>query len=57
MAFTLRHLEQMELAAVADALGDSLATVKRRLGRVVPVVAARIERDPYLAAYARGRQS
>jgi RNA polymerase sigma-70 factor (ECF subfamily) len=54
MAFSLRHLEQMELTEVAEAVGESLATVKRRLGRVAPIVQARIHRDPYLANFVRG---
>jgi len=31
LAFTLRHLEQLELTEVAQAMGVSLATAKRRL--------------------------
>jgi RNA polymerase sigma-70 factor (ECF subfamily) len=53
LAFSLRYLDEMELAEVAAALGESLATVKRRLARVGPIVRARILRDPALAAYAK----
>jgi RNA polymerase sigma-70 factor (ECF subfamily) len=54
IAFTLRHLEEMELTDVAAALGESLATVKRRLARVTPIVRARIARDEALAGYITG---
>src|SRR4051812_39747977 len=33
IAFALRHIDGMELTQVAEAMGISLATVKRRLGR------------------------
>jgi RNA polymerase sigma-70 factor (ECF subfamily) len=55
LAFVMRHVEGLELAEVAVGLGVSLATAKRRLADVTPRVLARIERDPVLAAYARGR--
>jgi RNA polymerase sigma-70 factor, ECF subfamily len=54
LAFTLRHLEEMELTDIALAVGESLATVKRRLARVAPVLKARIASDPSLAAYVHG---
>jgi RNA polymerase sigma-70 factor (ECF subfamily) len=52
LAFTLRHLEEMELTEIAAATGESLSSVKRRLSRVAPVLKARIAREPALAAYA-----
>jgi RNA polymerase sigma-70 factor (ECF subfamily) len=55
LAFSLRYLEEMELAEVAEAVGESLATVKRRLARVLPVVKARILRDPSLVACLEAR--
>jgi RNA polymerase sigma-70 factor (ECF subfamily) len=42
LAFALRHIEEMELTDVASALGISLATVKRRLTKVEPIVRARL---------------
>jgi RNA polymerase sigma-70 factor (ECF subfamily) len=51
LVFTLRYLEDMELMEVAVAIGESLASVKRRLARVVPIVMARASRDPALAPY------
>ena len=55
-AFVLRHMEGMKLEEIAEALGVSLATVKRRLDRAGQAVSRRVERDAALAAYAgRGR--
>jgi RNA polymerase sigma-70 factor (ECF subfamily) len=58
LVFTLRFLEDMDLMEVAVAVGESLASVKRRLSRVVPIVNARAARDealsPYLKEEARG---
>lgn len=51
LAYALRFFEDMELMEVAVALGESLASVKRRLARVVPIVNARAARDPALAPY------
>ena len=51
LVFTLRYLEEMELMEVAVAVGESLASVKRRLARVVPIVTARASHDPALAPY------
>lgn len=53
LAFTLRHLEEMELMEVAVAVGESLATVKRRLVRVTQVVNARAAVDPALSVYVK----
>jgi RNA polymerase sigma-70 factor (ECF subfamily) len=51
LAFTLRFVEEMELMEVAIAIGESLASVKRRLARVVPIVNARAARDAALSPY------
>lgn len=51
-AFILRHMEGMSLPEVADAMGLSLATVKRRLVRALDRVTAAVERGGSLAAYA-----
>jgi RNA polymerase sigma-70 factor (ECF subfamily) len=55
-AFVLRHMEGMKLDEIADALGVSLATVKRRIDRAGQSVSRFVERDAALSAYAvRGR--
>src|SRR5262245_48446698 len=51
LAFLLRHVEGLELTEVADALGLSLATTKRRLAKLTDRLIAAAERDPVLAAY------
>jgi RNA polymerase sigma-70 factor (ECF subfamily) len=51
-AFILRHVEQLDLAEIAEAMGISLATVKRRLAKVTPIVAARVRADELLAPWA-----
>jgi RNA polymerase sigma-70 factor (ECF subfamily) len=51
-AFVLRHLEGMKLEEIVDALGVSLATVKRRLDRGSDVVSRLVAQDPALAGYA-----
>jgi RNA polymerase sigma-70 factor (ECF subfamily) len=50
-AFVLRYVEGLELVDVAQALGVSLATVKRWLPRVSKRVFSQAQRDPLLAAY------
>jgi RNA polymerase sigma-70 factor (ECF subfamily) len=50
-AFVLRHVEGMKLEEIGEALGVSLATVKRRLERAGHVVSRHVERDPALSAY------
>jgi RNA polymerase sigma-70 factor, ECF subfamily len=55
-AFALRHLEGFKLEEVAQALGTSLATAKRRLQRASTLVSRYVEADPALAPYARGSQ-
>lgn len=58
LAFVLRHVEGLELTEVAGALEVSLATVKRRLGKVSARVLAQVARDPILSDYliAPGRE-
>jgi RNA polymerase sigma-70 factor (ECF subfamily) len=56
-AFVLRHMEGLKLEEVADALGMSLATVKRRLQRASSFVNRQVERDAALAPYARPQGS
>ncbi len=51
MAFVLRHVERLELVEVAEVMKVSLATVKRKLARVVPVVLARARADALLGRY------
>ncbi len=53
LTFVLRHIEGLELVEVAEALGVSLATTKRRLAKVTACVLAMVERDPLLPDYAR----
>lgn len=50
-AFVLRHVEEMKLEEIADALGVSLATVKRRIDRAARVISRHVDRDPALSAY------
>jgi RNA polymerase sigma-70 factor, ECF subfamily len=42
LAFTLRHLEQLELTEVAVAMGVSLATAKRRVGQAKDALEERL---------------
>jgi RNA polymerase sigma-70 factor (ECF subfamily) len=55
-AFALRHLEGMTLEEIAEALGISLATVKRRLERAARTVERRVGADPWLASYRKGAE-
>jgi RNA polymerase sigma-70 factor, ECF subfamily len=50
-AFVLYHVEGLELTEVAEALGVSLATVKRRLSRIACRVFAMAESDQRLVEY------
>jgi RNA polymerase sigma-70 factor, ECF subfamily len=50
-AYVLRFIEEMDLAEVADALGCSLATVKRRLSAIHKRTFKMVERDPALVEY------
>lgn len=51
LVFTLRYLDEMELMEVAVAVGESLASVKRRLTKVVAIVNARAAANEALAPY------
>ena len=51
MAFVLYHVEGLELTEVAEGLGVSLATVKRRLARIACRVFAMAESDQRLVEY------
>jgi RNA polymerase sigma-70 factor (ECF subfamily) len=57
LAFVLRHVQGMELAEVAAALGVSLATVKRRLEHATRRIQVLGAREPALAAYLNPRGS
>jgi RNA polymerase sigma-70 factor (ECF subfamily) len=57
IAFGLKYLEEMEIADIAAALDESVSSTKRRLARAVPVVVARLTRDPVLSAYFQGGSS
>jgi RNA polymerase sigma-70 factor (ECF subfamily) len=50
-AFVFRHVEGMKLEEIGEALGISLATVKRRLDRAGQTVSRHVEREPALSAY------
>ena len=54
IVFTLRILEGMELAEVAEACELSLATVKRRLTRAQTKFTALARRDSILAGWLKG---
>jgi RNA polymerase sigma-70 factor (ECF subfamily) len=54
LAFVLRHAEGYELTETAEALGVSLATVKRVLQRAEAHVHARAQDDDLLSHYAGG---
>jgi RNA polymerase sigma-70 factor (ECF subfamily) len=49
--FVLRFVEQLELVEMSEALGCSLATVKRRLAKASQRVLVLARREPALAAY------
>lgn len=55
--FALRRIEGMDLQEIADAVGVSLATVKRRLSRAHERLTRRIQSDSALTAYVRGNTS
>ena len=48
LAFTLRHFEGMQIGEIAETLGVSAATVKRRLARASRCALAHADRDPWL---------
>jgi RNA polymerase sigma-70 factor (ECF subfamily) len=57
VAFTLRFVDGMDVGEVAEALGVSLSTAKRRLRRAQTRFVARAQREPMLSDWlARGRQ-
>ena len=51
-AFVLRHMEGLKLEEIAESMGVSLATVKRRLSRASLAVSALVQADPSLSSYA-----
>lgn len=53
LAFVLRHADGLELTDVADALGCSLATVKRKLAKANERVLVHARRSDALAAFAK----
>jgi RNA polymerase sigma-70 factor (ECF subfamily) len=54
-AFTLRFVEELELQQVADALGWSIATTKRRLTKSWKRLGALVRDDAVLAPFVAGR--
>jgi RNA polymerase sigma-70 factor, ECF subfamily len=50
-AYVLRFIEELDLPEVADALGCSLSTVKRRLSIIHKRVSKMVEREPALVEY------
>ncbi|MFZ5893016.1 MAG: RNA polymerase sigma factor [Myxococcota bacterium] len=54
VVFVLRHVEGRELTELADALGTSLSTVKRRLARAEARFEAIARNDAVLRAYLEG---
>jgi RNA polymerase sigma-70 factor (ECF subfamily) len=48
MVFVLRYVEGFELTECAAAIGVSLATLKRRLGRATESFGARARNEPAL---------
>jgi RNA polymerase sigma-70 factor (ECF subfamily) len=56
LAFVLHHVEGLELIEIANALGVSLATVKRRLQRVSARVWAMAQGDRVLIDYLDARE-
>lgn len=53
LAFVLRHADGMELTDVADALGCSLATVKRKIAKATERVMVHARKNDALAAFAK----
>jgi len=54
IAFSLRFIEGLELTRIAEAMGVSLATVKRRLTRAQQTFVDRARRSAVLADWLRG---
>jgi len=55
--FCLRHIDEMELAAVADACQVSLATAKRRIGRARERLTAMAKAHPELSEWLDGGET
>lgn len=55
--FVLRHVEGLEIDEIAEVVGTSASTIKRRLARLAPRVFARIEKDPVLAQVLRDKEA
>ncbi|HXJ23928.1 MAG TPA: sigma-70 family RNA polymerase sigma factor [Polyangia bacterium] len=55
-AFTLRFVEQLEMQQVADALGWSAATTKRRLAKIWKRLSALLRNDAALAPFLAKRE-
>jgi RNA polymerase sigma-70 factor (ECF subfamily) len=51
MLFVLRHVEELPLAEIAELMGWSLATTKRRLAKATRVLWAKARAVPELACY------
>lgn len=56
LAFVLRNADGLELTDVADALGCSLATVKRKIAKATQRVMVHAKRDDSLVAFAKLRE-
>jgi RNA polymerase sigma-70 factor (ECF subfamily) len=54
IVFVLRFVEDVPTTEIAESLGCSLATAKRRVKRARERVEAAAEKDPVLCAYVRG---
>jgi RNA polymerase sigma-70 factor (ECF subfamily) len=54
MMFVLRHVENMDLSAIAAASGRTVPSVKRRAARATRRLGLKMQRDPALADYAQG---
>lgn len=55
--FCLRYLDEMEVVRVADTVGVSVSTAKRRLGRTWRLVALRVRKDQALSGVFSSTQS
>jgi RNA polymerase sigma-70 factor (ECF subfamily) len=57
LVFVLRHVEQMPTVELADVLGCSLATAKRRVKRATDRIELLARRDPALASFVEDPRS
>lgn len=57
LAFSLRFIAELRLPECAEALGVSLATAKRRIGRAEAAFFARAKERPELASYLAEREA